>query len=865
MKVLVCVFFILPVALSGQQVLIDFENDELTEWIQSDSKHWCISDVVPIYGNYSLWHCFDSEIAASDWIAFFHQPVAVNDTRCRWDFNIRYGHEPSANNNWAVFLGYNCMPADNGTISNGLVMGVNYTGNSDEIMVWEIIDSNIDCLLNTEFNWQLTIKPEDVVEFSIEGSNGSYRLFMAVNDENPVNLGSFSPENSQFINSFILFYKYSASYDRELWFDDLTIEAGFMEDTQSPSVEYYSFIDPKTIEIGFSEPVRIDEHSDWCIDGIGCSTTPSNLTSIIELGFANAMVPGYSYILNMPQVQDMYGNSIHADSTSLELYYTDAYDVVISEIMADPVPAVLLPEAEYVELFNTSDKSICLKNWKFTSNTRQVILPDMNLTTGSYILLCDRNNESLFEQDLNILGLTGFPVLANSEASLILQDRSGKLIHAVNYNDEWYSSTDKKEGGWSLEMVNPWDPCSGSDNWSESQDYRGGSPAGANSVYFRKTINPEPELWRAAVTDTGSLMLYFSEPLDSNTVNSYLYYSVNKNIGLPQQVLPSWPLADRVELFFTNKFNPGEEYSVSLTSDLCDCSGIRITQPARLGFSVPEEADSSDIIFNEILFDPGPEQIEFIELYNPSDKTIDLKEFEIIIHDRSDSGKIITTDHWPLQPGEFCLIASDFRGIDFPGKFDRPDKLVYMPSMPRLPNAGDVIYLQSKTGHIIDAACYSPDWHHEILEDTKGVSLERISPFGSGVERSGWHSASYDAGYMTPAAQNSQGSKEEVTCIVTLIPETITPNSDGIDEELSICYQLDEEGYMGRIIVFDINGKKCSMLANGTLLGVSGCYTFNGRNEKGHILPTGYYILFFEAYHENGKKYAFKKAFVIAP
>ena len=678
MKVLVCVFFMLPVALSGQQISIDFENGNLTEWIQSDYGHWCISEVEPIHGNYSLRHCFDSEIAASSWIAFFHPPVAVNDAHCQWNFNIRYGHEPSANNNWAVFLSYNCLPANDGTISNGLVIGVNYNDNSDEIMVWEIVGRNIDCLLNTELNWQLTVKPEDAVEFGIEGSNGSYHLYMAVNDGNPLDLGSFSPENSQFINSFILFYKYTATYDRELWFDDLIIEAGFMEDTQPPSVEYYSFTNPKTIEIGFSEPVLTDDYSDWCIDGIGCSTTSSNHTSIVGLAFTNPMVPGYSYILSMPQVLDLYGNSLPAENTLLELYYPGAYDVVISEIMADPVPAVLLPEAEYVELFNTTGKSICLKNWKFTSNTHQAILPDVNLSPGSYLLLCEEDKEPLFEQDLNILGLVGFPVLANSGASLILQDRSGKLIHAVSYLDEWFSSTDKNEGGWSLEIINPWEPCSGRDNWSESLDYRGGSPAGVNSVYSLKTINPRPELWRAAVTAAGSLMLYFSEPLDSNTVNSHLYYSVNKNIGLPHQVLPSWPLADRVELYFTNKFKPGEEYSVNLTSDLCDCSDIRIAQPARLGFSVPQEADSSDIIINEILFDPGPEQIEFIELYNPSAKTIDLKEFEIILHDRSDSGKIITTDHWPLQPGEFCLIASDFRGIDFSGKFDRPDKIVYM-------------------------------------------------------------------------------------------------------------------------------------------------------------------------------------------
>ena len=106
---------------------------------------------------------------------------------------------------------------------------------------------------------------------------------------------------------------------------------------------------------------------------------------------------------------------------------------------------------------------------------------------------------------------------------------------------------------------------------------------------------------------------------------------------------------------------------------------------------------------------------------------------------------------------------------------------------------------------------------------------------------------------------------EEIkSCSLDIEPETITPNDDGMDDDLNISYILDEEGYMGCVIIFDVDGRKCRMLANGTLLGTSGEFIFDGRSEDHLVLPTGYYIVFFEAYNRAGKRFTSKKPFVIA-
>ncbi|HEU0064590.1 MAG TPA: lamin tail domain-containing protein, partial [Flavisolibacter sp.] len=45
------------------------------------------------------------------------------------------------------------------------------------------------------------------------------------------------------------------------------------------------------------------------------------------------------------------------------------YDVVIDEIMADPSPAIQLPEAEYIEIRNISGHTINLQSWQLSSLT----------------------------------------------------------------------------------------------------------------------------------------------------------------------------------------------------------------------------------------------------------------------------------------------------------------------------------------------------------------------------------------------------------------------------------------------------------------------------------------------------------------
>src|SRR5512138_1187866 len=68
---------------------------------------------------------------------------------------------------------------------------------------------------------------------------------------------------------------------------------------------------------------------------------------------------------------------------------TAPYQVLIMEIMADPVPSRGLPEREYIELFNRGLSPVELQGWKLEIGSHTVILTQKTLEPGGRMILCD--------------------------------------------------------------------------------------------------------------------------------------------------------------------------------------------------------------------------------------------------------------------------------------------------------------------------------------------------------------------------------------------------------------------------------------------------------------------------------------------
>ena len=174
--------------------------------------------------------------------------------------------------------------------------------------------------------------------------------------------------------------------------------------------------------------------------------------------------------------------------------------------MADPTPSVKLPEAEYVELYNKSTLSVDLKDWTLELGSSKKIFPRLIIPARGYVILCDDSTYNSLKTYGPAIGFSSF-IVTNTGSTITLKDQNGNIIHTVNYTDGWYKSNYKKDGGWSLELIDPSNPCGESSNWKASEDESGGTPGKKNSVYASNPDLTAPVISRVGVQDNLNIRL----------------------------------------------------------------------------------------------------------------------------------------------------------------------------------------------------------------------------------------------------------------------------------------------------------------------------------------------------------------------
>jgi hypothetical protein len=336
---------------------------------------------------------------------------------------------------------------------------------------------------------------------------------------------------------------------------------------------------------------------------------------------------------------------------------------------------------------------------------------------------------------------------------------------------------------------------------------------------------------------------------------------------MAQSAVAVAPLFNIVQLTLAKPIVADTIYTVTANA-ISDCSGNSISGYNTARVALAAVADSTDIAINEILFNPRPAGVDYVELYNRSNKTINLK--DCYITNRATDGtiaseKLISSTNRLLFPGEYIVVTEDPAAVQQQYICKNPDAFATISTMPSYPNdEGDVVIVNSR-GAVIDELHYNEKWHFKLIQNDEGVALERIDYNKPTQNPANWHSAATNTGYGTPTYQNSQYRQEpQEDGMISINPLIFSPDNDGVDDVATISYRFPDPGYVCNITVFDAAGRPVRYLTHNALCGLSGYFRWDGLDEKNRPLPIGVYVVYTEAFSLAGKTKRWKQAITLA-
>lgn len=857
--------------MAAAQIIDNFENGLSSEWIQSYPGRWMSDTSGSLQGKKSLHHIFDNPESGIDRIGIPVSDLHADEGTTRWSFLVRHGYDPSSSNNWAIFLMSSSPPSEmttEGTVK-GYAIGVNLIGYDDTLRLWKLSGTSIIPVVNSRINWQTDIGGSAFASIEVE-RNESGRWNVKVLKNNAISLKSSEGFDNEINNTswFGIFYRYSSTRDRLLWIDDISVSGVFYRDTIPPSVTGSTASGRNRIKL------TLDEKPDsnfMKIENFYLNSPDNNPSAISALDDLTYLLDFDNTFVNKKQnsfvIKTICDKSLNCRSDITFLFtpvWAETGDIIITEIMADPLPSVSLPEAEYLEIMNTSGFRISLGELKLTAGGQSFSLPSCFADAGEILILCAQKDTMLLRPYGRTVGIKQFPSLYDEGRLLALYDTCGTLIHGIDYSEKWYDTELKSHGGWSLEMKDTFYPFYSEGNWTASSSGKGGTPGKTNSVsmanpdkYFRGIANVFPE------SET-LLKISFSEPVkDFNCLKNS---KITPEISVTDVVVTD-PLFREFLLSLSGPLSTRKVYKLELDNLLIDYAG-NSPEIRSFRFGLAEPAGQGDIMFNEVLFNPLPGDPDFIELYNCSAKVIDASSLLLISidedsHDTSSVFQVCTVKRSLLPDTYFTITSSKLKTVE--RYFTSSDDNIYeIPSLPSMPDDEGTLLLLGKDLTMIDKFSYNDEMHSTFLTGHEGISLEKMIKCTPSGTVSGWHSASEVSGSGTPGSPNSVSSETlPGNGDISLSSTKITPDGDGFEDFLQITFANRNPGTVISVSIYDENGSYVRKLAGNMLAGTQTILVWDGTADDRQPLQTGIYIILISWYDETGASEKVKKVCTI--
>lgn len=812
---------------------------------------------------------FDPAASGNSEAGLYLSAPTSTDAATSWSFLIRQDFAPSAGNYARVYLASNSPQLAEG---EGYYLRIGGISGADDALELYRQDGNSSSLLLSGTAGAVGTDPNQARVRVSRSPAGEWLLEADYTGGEDFQLEGTATDNTYPISAYFGWVcNYTATRSENFFLDDLSISPLF-EDTAPPSLLSAVAESPFSILLQFNEPLgpaTANLASNYSIsNGQGSPASAEQLSdpAQVRLSLGSALQNGVSYTVSATGIADANGNLSGVLSASFTFFNFEPagfQDIIVSEFMPDPTPSVGLPEEEFIELYNRSNKAIDLSTLRLSNGGGPVQLPDAPLLPQSYITICSEEVLDDFAQFGPAAGMNSFPALVNGGDDIILTDTQGDVIFAVAYTDGWYRDINRSDGGYSLEIINLEGPYDCPGNWRASDATSGGTPGQPNSVMGSGADEAPPFALQAIPESTMEIRIRFNEVMDASSLAGLEGYAVSPSIP----VLSALPQPGNMEVLLVlgEDLQPSQAYTLTLGQSLKDCTGNALAQ-AELPLGIPSPAVPGDVVINEILFNPASGGSDFVELYNRSDKIIDLTGLMLqnTLKETGDTEGAVGSNLL-IFPGNHLVLT------------EAPEDILsrYAVPAPALLFEADLPGLDDDEGNLtlvlgditLDAVDYTADWHYPLLDDEDGVSLERISAEAPSQSGGNWHSAASTAGFATPTAPNSQQFEQEAGAeagLINLPRKRFSPDEDGFEDVLLIEYAADQPGYTLNAWVFDASGREVARLANNELLGSTGTFKWDGVAADGSRARLGIYVLFAEFFTPEGDARREKTAFVLA-
>ncbi len=768
-------------------------------------------------------------------------------SNAEWNFSVTLDFNPSSSNYCLIYLCSNQSEVNESL--EGFYVKIGDT--SDNVSLWKqkegelvkLIDGTEGLLNLSGFKLNVKVTRDD---------KGNWNLYSSLNDNEFLLEGEVFDDDIYSCAFYGLFCKFTATRRDKFHFGSIRVTGDPYSDFVPPEIVTHNLYQGKVLQLAMSENVNTEtlkikvNDVTVAIDGV------SSKGDSVEVEFKDKLRAGSNGSIAISGIKDLYGNTQRDTVLCYSYFKPCRYDVVISEILVDPNPVVALPECEFVELYNQTDRDIHLDLFHLVINDKEVLLPEYTLKSHDYTILVNETKAGYYDMN-NVIPVHSFPVLNNSGGTIVVVNNENSITDAVEYPFTGISLGFKGEGGWSLEKMDLSNQDLSSYNWGYSVDLNGGTPGYENS---NKMINEDisnPLVTFISYNDEYSFTINFSEAIDTSCMQL-------SNFEIAQHSVRDIEI-DSVfftysTLYLNQPLDKRTKTGISISNtNVVDLNGNHLSDDYLWKVGVPETVDSFDLCVNEVLFNPQSGGQDFIEIYNRSDKIICLDDIYLanILNNIPEKLYPVSSNHQLFFPGEYWVFCEDASVLAL--QYDIVEQQVVECELPSLNDDKGNIAIVARDGQIIDFFEYTEKMHYELLNSQEGVSLERLSVEAPTNNSNNWHSASTEVGYATPTCINSQVYSDNNFVKdkwIWLEEDTFSPNSDGVKDFILINYKMSEAGYLGTVRIYNRNGMLVQTLCDNSLLSAEGFLQWNGIQSNHLKAPMGIYIIYAEAFSLKG-------------